>query len=416
MSGRAVRSLAEAVMMVALFAVGILIGVRLARQHVKSTVVDPRVSTLDLDQATLGQLIHSLSAHRTVPIQVDWAGLESSGFDRQARLPDLHLHDVTLGQIFSLLGTYTSKITSYKLDGTIFVTSADSTTIPELVQIYEVSDILQSYPRWDPGPPVEYTLGGVSSPSAAPEDARQALVRLIRDCIAPDVWLYTGGTTGSLTCIGGRLLVMQTPEKQEQVAELLAQLREVAGPRTSRLPREAGLMSERHPLIRFFPDLQLKHASIGGAAKLLRQASGVNLAFDWDLLRRDAGIDPDSPAPIDLPAGQLIEQLTVLLGGSPLDQKLRILSAGNVVRISSARNLPKERPVTRFYPFSDSQRHLALRPSMSALVTGGLRADVQTPPPDDDSGAVEFWPGWVVVRGNERAQASVLHLLHEDPR
>jgi hypothetical protein len=61
--------------------------------------------------------------------------------------------------------------------------------------------------------------------AALRETRVESLIKVIEDTIAPDTWKETGGTIGLIKELNGELVVTQTWENQEQVADLLAALR-----------------------------------------------------------------------------------------------------------------------------------------------------------------------------------------------
>jgi len=417
---RSVRWLVESAMMAGLFALGLAGGMRMARQHVafvaaQNAAAELRMRQVDLDRPTLGQLLHGLSTEQAVPIQVDWPELAKAGVTPQTELPDFHLHNVTLRQVCSLVSIANSTICFSSFNGTIHVTTHDGALATQTIQIYDVSDILQNYQAWKQEPAPEFPDFGSSQVPTQPPTPSEALMTLTSETVAPDTWIDSGGTTGRLNCLGGRLFVLQAPEQQDEVQSLLDQLRDAARQQASQIPRLAHFSFEGDPLQREVPALRLGRVSIRDAAKVLRSASRVNLNFDWEALHRDAGIDPNSPAPAVLPAGQLIDAVTFLLSSGQSKPKLRMVRSGHFVLVSTEQQLGTELPTLRIYPFSDTPRHLAMRPRLTVLLAEiGIEQSIdiaQSNRLPEADGVFQFWPGWIAVKGTIRAHAAVAHLL-----
>lgn len=69
-------------------------------------------------------------------------------------------------------------------------------------------------------------MGPMGGAANQPADAGEQLVELIRQTIAPDMWLEMGGPGSMYYWLPGRALVVrQTDEVHEQIADLLRQLR-----------------------------------------------------------------------------------------------------------------------------------------------------------------------------------------------
>jgi hypothetical protein len=155
-------------------------------------------------------------------------------------------------------------------------------------RVYDVRDYLyraQDYPQTPAAPTsrpainaTQKDLGEIMREQEAQSSPRQAqiddLVRLITSSVYPDTWRDAGGSTGSITELGGRLYVTTTPEAHAQIEKIIAEAtaganRSVHISATWLLLTEAELSALREPA--FAND----HAAIRLSESALQKATPV---------------------------------------------------------------------------------------------------------------------------------------------
>jgi general secretion pathway protein D len=112
-----------------------------------------------------------------------------------------------------------------------------------VTRVYDIRDLIGP---WGAEPPAEFAGAGAAGAPAAPaspastqhastqplsarDEGVKLITQLILDTISPDSWKDKGGAVGSIREMSGQLIVTQTPEDQEELERLLAQLRENRG-------------------------------------------------------------------------------------------------------------------------------------------------------------------------------------------
>jgi hypothetical protein len=136
--------------------------------------------------------------------------------------------ELVLEQVSSELG-YTVR------DGLVYVTKKYDS---DEIQVYNVRDLLESFPSTTVGQPVVGPLvagglghgglggeGGMGPTSASP--AGQALAAVIESTVLPDTWSSVGGS-GSLAEFNGLLIVKQSQTVHREIKQLLETMRDVA--------------------------------------------------------------------------------------------------------------------------------------------------------------------------------------------
>jgi type II secretory pathway component GspD/PulD (secretin) len=162
---------------------------------------------------------------------VDWRALEAAGIDRNAPVT-VRVRDVAVSKALRLVldnvGGGTVKL-GYAVDGNVLnVSTAEELAKNVITRVYDIRDLIVEIPDFTavPAAPLPQTR---PDPAKQRADRIKEVMDLIQETVAADSWREAGGTVGAMRQIQGQLIVTQTPENQQQIATLLAQLREPRG-------------------------------------------------------------------------------------------------------------------------------------------------------------------------------------------
>lgn len=150
-------------------------------------------------------------------IYVNWQALEAAGIKRDAQV-SARLRDVKFSKALEVIlkDVGGEKVAlAYTVDkGVLRISTSKEIETNPIATVYGIGDLL------------------VLSERTAPQKSKElidALIELITDTIARDTWKANGGKIGSIHGVGGQLVVVQTPETQQQIQKFLTQLRESRG-------------------------------------------------------------------------------------------------------------------------------------------------------------------------------------------
>lgn len=200
-------------------------------------------------------------------IFVNWKALEAAGIDRNApvstRLRNVKFSKVLRTVLESVGGGATSQV-SYTVDeGVITISTTEDLARNVETRTYDIRDLIIAIPDFSDAPDFSLTSngnngqgtgggagnngggfggggggnGGLFGDSGSGDDdededtpSREELVEqitnLIRTTIGVGTWQEDGGQLGTLSELGGQLIVTQTPEVHRQISSLLEKLRE----------------------------------------------------------------------------------------------------------------------------------------------------------------------------------------------
>ncbi|MFI5379632.1 MAG: hypothetical protein ACHRHE_10070 [Tepidisphaerales bacterium] len=176
-----------------------------------------------------------------VRISVEWQVSDSPGINPDHPIT-LDLQDTTAKRALRLIlnqaaGDDQDGLT-YEVEGNVvFIRRMSQCKGSVFVRMYNVRDILAGLVRNGPGNYVRRPNGRVISENGSPPpppiviayDAAQAtedLKNLIVETIDVETWVDNGGKTGQVRCLGGLLVVQQTPDNLELIEDLLAKVRD----------------------------------------------------------------------------------------------------------------------------------------------------------------------------------------------
>jgi tetratricopeptide (TPR) repeat protein len=163
--------------------------------------------SFDFAETPLEDVVAFLSNLADVAMVVDWSAVGKERPNVTLRVNEMRLADA-LSWIVKLTGvTYVLK------DEAVFITKPDSLTEKVVLRIYDVVGLVQEFQRAKPRQRGEELVTG------------EALAEFVKKVIAPGTWDERGDVLGyTAEYRTGKLLVVHTPEVQDQVAQLLANL------------------------------------------------------------------------------------------------------------------------------------------------------------------------------------------------
>lgn len=198
---------------------------------------------VEFKDATLNQIIDDLRVLSGLTIVIDQPALDKDGYDNARPSFTLKVEGVALKSAINLV-LYRTNLTYVIKDDVVMVTTKAS---PRLVQqVYPVADLVMT-------PEEEGEGEGCKS-----AESRDSLIRLFTNTIAPQSWADVSGP-GTIEYLpeANALMIVQTPDVQEQVRELLDALRRLETADLLRrhlpyLPRETVRRQETIQAIQFW--------------------------------------------------------------------------------------------------------------------------------------------------------------------
>lgn len=209
------------------------------------------IAKLDFDGIDFKNVIQFLREVGNIDIAPNWAVLEAVGVDRTTKV-NVHLTNKSLEKALKVILENVGGVNELNFvvdDGVITISTKDDLSGPKWrkTRVYDIRDLIVSLPSFE-GPSINLTTGsnntGNNNGSSAwgdddddddDDDDEDELTRseliaeileLIRSSIDPDSWRANGGETGSITELGGQIVVTQTAENQRSLLDLLSRLRE----------------------------------------------------------------------------------------------------------------------------------------------------------------------------------------------
>jgi hypothetical protein len=171
-----------------------------------------RLPEVKFDGIGLGDVIDFLRDVTGQNIVLNIRALEGAGVEKSAPVT-LQLRDAALEQVLRQVLEQAgggSAALGFGVEGNgIVITTAEA--VPTRVRAYDVSELV-STATTRPG-------------SEGVADATETLVNLVKDNVATDSWRDNGGTIGTISSFGGRLVINTTDMNHLQIDRLLAELR-----------------------------------------------------------------------------------------------------------------------------------------------------------------------------------------------
>ncbi|MBN4049884.1 hypothetical protein JYT84_00490 [bacterium AH-315-M10] len=198
-------------------------------------MLDEKRITLDFTETPFTDVVQFIQQVTQVNIVIDQAA--KSKLAEAGGLVTLQVKDLRLKDALSILLKFTGLTFVFKQD-VLFITTPDSehTRGLALPRIHDIRDLTVKIQDFK-GPDIKLANAGSGGggPAGAifteeketePTITKEELVELLKSSVAPDTWEQD---KYSLDAIGGQLLVVHTPEVQNQIAKFLADLRSFAG-------------------------------------------------------------------------------------------------------------------------------------------------------------------------------------------
>lgn len=228
-----------------------------AERNMKLEEVQPELS---YDDQPFDKTIESLRDANRVNVAVDWDDLEANGIARN-RPVSLKLKNVTfrsaLNEMLSQVGGDVP-LGYAATGGVLRIATKQKLDRNKYTQVYDIRDLIIDIPKFANSPRLDITSasgkpsngdifrsGADASVTEATNDSAMgerttqgvsagkrdervltALMDTIRTTVSPDSWRETGGGDAALRELNGQLVVYNTSDAQQQVRDLLSQLRD----------------------------------------------------------------------------------------------------------------------------------------------------------------------------------------------
>jgi hypothetical protein len=185
----------------------------------KKTTLEERLGlpvSLNCKDAALPSLLDDLRAWRGINIVVDRKALEDEGISQDVKI-SLRVEHVSLKSALNLMLRQAGLMWKIQ-DEVVLITTPRAARPPLTRNIYSISDLVRA--DRSSGKSKKGPKGDTEA------EAAEEIIVLIEDTIAPQSWIGVGGDCALEYFSRGRALVVtQTPEVHEQIADLLATLR-----------------------------------------------------------------------------------------------------------------------------------------------------------------------------------------------
>ena len=237
-----------------------------AEQRINAALGMPLKTPLQYDGEQLNLIFEAISEEYGIPIVFDRAALDEVAISPEAEV-SINLQNVSLNTALSVMlkepGLEDLKlIVDHEI---LLVTTKEQANAVLKVQVYRVDDLIAKTSRFN----------ALNSP-----DDYDELIDVIVACVEHDSWMENGKGEGEVQAFSpGLLVVTQTQNVQEQVADLLAKLRQAKSQIIA--PVESPTETSNKPITRGF-DIQLESgAKPSDVQKQL--AAAIKKSVDWSV-------------------------------------------------------------------------------------------------------------------------------------
>jgi hypothetical protein len=183
-----------------------------------------RISEVRFDHVPLEKAVMMLADQAHADVVVDWAAYKLTKVDEHTPV-SLRLHDVSFAEaLHGLLSAAGPGQLSFCPQGGYVIVGLDGDQHLVVARTYDIRDWLATV-MGPPPAPVPKSRAEFDAWANERDNRAGKLIRVIEDTIVPDSWQETGGFIGLIKELDGQLIVTQTWENQERVADLLAALR-----------------------------------------------------------------------------------------------------------------------------------------------------------------------------------------------
>jgi len=151
---------------------------------------------------------------------VNWNSLKEKGV-KPSKPVTIKMEHATARQALNAIldKVRQNDVIKYRIEDGIVKISADDFFKYSVVRVYDVYKLI------DDTCAQSKRLATEGKPPVNELEAEDGLIRIIEETIDPISWRDAGGAEGAIRAFDGMLIVFQTPENHEDVADLLAAMR-----------------------------------------------------------------------------------------------------------------------------------------------------------------------------------------------
>ncbi|MGD9721940.1 MAG: DUF4974 domain-containing protein [Pirellulales bacterium] len=261
--------------------------------------------SVDIGELALQDLVKLLGEHQ-VDAYLDTKALEEAGLDTDTPVRPIKLTEISLRSVLDLV-LANLDLTYVLRDGKLQITTTDVASQELITRIYRVEDLVR-----------------VKDAAGNERDDFDALMNLIANTAKPDTWENVGGP-GSMSGFQGTLVVSQTENVHDEIAQLLPALREArvkqqtgvaAEPIDAARPADLALRRKFAEQSRMPADLNFQETPLAEAMARVAEKFGLQIVLDEKALE-EAGLGDDTPVTAELRQVPLPTALALIL--QPLD-------------------------------------------------------------------------------------------------
>ncbi|HEX8521186.1 MAG TPA: hypothetical protein VF669_02950 [Tepidisphaeraceae bacterium] len=209
------------------------------QRELRDAGMSRKVAKVDFRRTTFEQAVEQLHHQTKANLAVNWQTLEAAGIDRHAPVT-LQVDNISLRRVLDLVcqqaAADSTRLAARVDGGVIVISTLEELSRQTVTRMYDVRDLIVA--DHDLRSRIERLLKKVSagyesdqptdekSLSRAQADSVESLIKAIQAIVEPDSWRDAGGIVGTVREFGGRLIIVQSPEAHDKIADLLEQLRD----------------------------------------------------------------------------------------------------------------------------------------------------------------------------------------------
>jgi hypothetical protein len=202
-------------------------------------LLDRKIARLDLKGVTFLEAVDRLREEYGANIVIGWPASHPSYTERV----ELHLRDATLrAALRALIEPLGDRLHFTLIDGVIVINAHAEYPWAGVIRLHDARDLIQAFAAQPRTPPAEAVTNRRQRDRREWDvraDAVDALFDVIQKRVAPESWRDAGGSVGSMSEWNGILVISHTPQRQEEIAHLLAALRRGLRERPATQPQAA---------------------------------------------------------------------------------------------------------------------------------------------------------------------------------
>lgn len=301
--------------------------------------------TINFDETALKDVVHSLKEQCPIPIELDRRALAETGLGDDSPVTCKRRRASLRSALRQML--IVLDLVYCVRDDVLWITTREAVKKHGLMaRVYPVGDVIV---RHDDSGKTSYDF--------------DLLTETIRKCIHPTSWTE-GGESGAVCSVSfanvKALVIWQTPDVHEEVAELMMLFRRVARDTAAgkTAPRYGGhreyALAERaiHNALRQKITWDFKETPLAEVARSVSKSSGIDVKLDTRALA-DVGLGPDVPMTLSVREISLRSALELMLG----QQDLTYLIHEEMLYITTQEEPSTEwHPTLGLYPVGDLAR------------------------------------------------------------